>query len=340
MTRRPRLLSFTLTCAVLVLAATVSHADETKKFRVIFDGIIIHDLCEDDPMKPAKEDPCEGHRPRAIVVQGNAFSMRHAAVLAAPLDIDVAALHNATGHIVRCDAYACRASIDGLDIRIGGEDSSEPSGLTVDRRFHLLTPHLYRVTGGIARRMTTSDLPEPPAGAYFELAGGTLSACAFPRRAFFKEDYDHEGLRWFADKVFFTGELGAKAAIHIRSSDTGGKWKIVKRTGSKNERLKICIENHATNRKTSHRHFALNEKLLDTKEEFPAVCPDVRGNDAEVDPRCPANSAGVQPRADALPAEYFCGDDEDDSCPMKPVPVPEGSPSFEMVAGCANTQWP
>jgi hypothetical protein len=331
------------------LAAAPDDPPPASTFLVTFDGLVVHDLYESHPK-------------RALIVQGGAFRMRHAPSLMVPLDIDVPALRDATGQPVFCDKEHCRVLISRFDMQIGTSDLSRtPVPVSIDSTFDAVTPHLACVTKRTLSASVLSDLPDAPLAGRFELHDGHLSACPFDAPAYFLDDYDQEGPRYFADKVFLTGmvQADAVAVLQIRSAITHGKWMPISRKGT--DRLEIMIMNHAPTPKRSTRHFALNEKLMSESSvpnPFPVVCPVVFDSSTDdVDKKCPP-SGGSLPDANsdrtglcALPT-FVCPCEDGNCTGQAPMAVAvkasvqraklrnAATPSFEILPGCANSTWP
>lgn len=307
-----------------------ANAAAERTFRVTFDGIVVHDM--------------ETHR--AMLVQGGAFTKRHAQWLVIPTakkenaavaqGIDIPTLRDAANARVMCNEKDCRVALDGLSIRIGTSNTKDRQSLpaTVCDSFDALTPHLSRITKSEMRPLHLSPMPEPPVAAYVELTDGFLTACKFAIKARFVPDRDNEGIRPFADLVFLDGVLEARAELQIKSDATLGEWVIVPRTS--NEMLKICIENHPTTPTRDYTHFALNGKLL-RSEKAPAVCPEaVVGGDV-IDEKACAEShtiSPIPPRDPLKASPSICRDEDRCTTPAR------SESHLGMVAGCANTQYP
>ena len=272
-------------------------------FHVDFDGIIMH-FFHDYPLFT---------NARAIIIEGNAMTLRHNPTLITPVAIDVAALRDATGQPVFCDKEHCRVKIYGYDIRIGTEDREPaPSSLMPDSSFVDWVPNMQRVTKGQIIGAATDDLPSGPIAGYFELLGVRLSATKFVIKASLYPDTDNEGERYFADRVTLVGTVaaGSAACIQIRSAKTWPLWQVIKHTSA--EPLNVAVLNHGTRLQSngepihSNRHFVLNKKLIMTTAEFPHVCPSD-------------------------------GNGDDDACPGGAA---KRLVKLEAMAGCANSQWP
>src|SRR3954469_21013217 len=180
--------------------STTAAQPAVSTFEVKFDGLIVHDL---DPRHPQ----------RALIIQGDA-SMPHVPLLVTEADIHEDALAAATGQPVFCGqasgeaTITCRVFIDGFDMQIVGSDGSRalPSlEEDTNKTFSRLTPHLSRVTGGKLLDVVTAPTPPPGIAGFFELTGGTLSACRFKASGYFVPDLDNEKNRYFADVVSLNG---------------------------------------------------------------------------------------------------------------------------------------
>ncbi|MEA2344162.1 MAG: hypothetical protein QOF63_2331 [Thermoanaerobaculia bacterium] len=290
---------------VVLLIPGVSVEGQTtpsaSDFHIVFDGIIMHFFRDYPLFKNA----------RALIVQGNAMTLRHNPTLVTPVAIDVAALRDATGQPVFCDKEHCRVKIYGYDIRIGTEDEQPaPTSFTPDSYFIDWVPNLQRVTKGQIIGTATDDLPSGPIAGFFELLGDSLTANKFDVTASFYPDTANLGERYFADKVTLAGTVaaGSAACLQIRSATTWPLWQVIKHTS--NEPLDIMVVNHSTKLQSngepihSNRHFVLFKKLIGTTGEFPHVCPSD-------------------------------GHGDDDGCPGGHTIV-----ITEAMAGCANSQWP
>jgi hypothetical protein len=321
-------------CGLIVfcLFTAVSSAQTPADFHVVFDGIVMHYFPQ------ANEWP----NARAVILHGTK-KMPHRQVLVTPKDIDVAALQTATGHKVTCDAQNCRVTLNGFDVRIGNEKGdpspgslNHPPGETFDS----LTPHLQCATKGTVNASVADQLPSGPIAGFFELLSGRLTACRFGAPAFFYPDNDQEGDRLFADKVMLDGaiEPNSTAVIQIRSSITWPKWAVVKHL--KKEPLLLRVENHGVPGasgvlKPTNRHFILHAKVIVPKGKFPSICPVNPGDNDD-----PACNLGYQHHPTlGTPA-----------CPLKDTGIicpktdmnafAEERHRLEVMAGCANTQWP
>jgi len=289
-----------LVSAVSSEAQTLSTAAE---FTVKFDGIIMHYF----PASPLFTNA------RALIIQGNAMTLRHNPTLITPVDIDVAALRDATGQPVFCDNLHCRVKISGFDMQIGTADlKPAPDPLTVDLTFND-APNMQRVTRGEIISSVADGLPAPPIAGFFELSGGALTASRFKVYASFKPDHDNEGSRPFAHVVSLHGFVAPNsvACLQIRSIHTWPDWEVV--CHEKPEPLTITVENQGTHSSNgqpvpSTLHFALNKKVIVTALPFPHVCPSDGSGD---DPACSSTT-----------------------------PLSQTKSMFDAIAGCANTQWP
>ncbi len=355
-----RFMSLTVLATILSLSfgfakdagAQPSPPPPSATFTVTFDGLVVHDLYDKHPK-------------RALVVQGNAKSMRHVPLLITDTDIDENALSDSTGQPVFCGVMqgdtkeTCRVLIDGFDMQIVGADGSVLTPvLTIDSTFDDLTPHLQKVTKGTIRDSVASDLPGPPIAGFFELTGGTLTACAFARPAFFDKDhdFDHEGNRYFAEIVTLTGSIKSqsKAVLQIRSNATLGEWVPVPH--SKDAPLAIRIDNHAPRHNgklmATPRHWALIRKVLILPADgFPAVCPapyDVNDDD---EPACSKGpSVFMQQNVNLCigdaPVVSLDALLKSRMTAMRSKTLETlsgqrtGEPSLELLPGCANSTYP
>jgi hypothetical protein len=330
---------------VTALAAPESFAAST--FDVTFDGLIVHFL-----------DLNPRHPQRALVVQGGAGDMLHVPLLITDTDIDTVALAKTTGQPVYCgtaqgdNRETCRVVLDGIDMRIVGVDESPIiTPLFQHASFVELTPHLSKVTKGtILSSISGSvpdDLPTPPIAAFIELTGGTLSACAFGRPAFFVPDLDSvkENNRFFAEIVTLTGSVSptVKAVLQIRSKATSGVWTTI--SHSSDSSLSIRIDNHAPRQngmlKATTSHFALFKSVLMNVPDggFPVVCPapyTVGTDEFEILCAIPANQPAASkfmPQPNKKVCESFAS--------AQALSDPDGpAPALELLPGCANSTWP
>ena len=356
---------FVMAFAVLfnTKAVTAQPAPE-EQYRVTFDGIIMHNLTE-----IAKA--------RALIVRGS-DDMPHDATLVTPPDIDINTMRLAIGkQLAKCTTQDCRFHVDNVAMRIGTADANTPAPgpVSVDSTFRQFTPHMSCVTKGKLYPIVNDELPSGPIAAVFELVGGTLSACTFPGHGFFSPDYDQHSGRKFTDKVTLDGVVpsGQIATLQVRSYLTKGKWLVVPRVGTARTRLLLRVENHAPpvsgQVPASNLHFAINGQLIETSLPFPSICPVAGKGD---DPNCPAQPYYPNPRPPAsggteacLPPPIAVDDDKYDCPPVvtmsglqMPMMRPNAIPSamhaitttaaplmqkggtFDLIVGCANSQWP
>jgi hypothetical protein len=340
-------------CLPANITAAPLDAPPASTFEVNFDGLIIHDL---DPEHPQ----------RSIIVQGDG-SMPHVPLLITGTDIDEATLAAATGQPVFCGVAAgekdatCRVLIDKIDLRVVGSDGSSPlQALAEDAKktFSNLTPHLSKVTSGTLLDSVTAATPPNGVAGFFELTGGTLSACALISAGYFVPDLDKEKNRFFADIVTLSGNVdpSVTAVLQIRSKATQDQWMSV--THDTATPLKITIDNHAPRKKgtltASTHHFDLLKKLLSvTPSGFPVVCA---APPQQSDTLCYNNKP-----------TGFLDQGDFNTCPPKAVPnmpgaapkvarttkaksvkkpksktnqVTPGGPSLELLPGCTNSTWP
>ena len=254
----------------------------------------------------------EKYHRRAIIIQGNAFGMRHEPLLGV-YGAELGSLNNLAGQPVQfCDHYYCWVLIRGIEMRvvdevvINGAATAVPLTDSVDEdpSFVDLVPHLRNdqdIDGGeLSASLKTEDLPPPPADGYFEMAGGSLSACPFVVEARFVHNGTPHDCRQFASLVFWWGHTANRARLQIKSKN--GDWKTVK-LKSDDLPLKVAIANLGTEHHTS-RHFVLNEKIVANK--LPTI-------DTTYCSVC-------QPSADHKC--YAC------------------TVSLNDIAGCSNSQWP
>lgn len=351
---------FLIQILVVLCGAIGAAAQTVAEYHVTFDGIIMHNLTD-----IAKA--------RALIVRGT-DDMPHQAILVTPPDIDIDALRAAIGkhQSFSCNPQECRFRIDAVALRIGTADASvaAPGPLNPTDSFRNYTPHMRGVTQGSLLPVVNEDLPSGPVAAYFELVGGSLSACTFPGSGFFFPDYDRESERKFADKVSLDGSVatGSVATLHVRSYVTKGQWVAVPRIGAVRKPLVLKVENHAPpeNGKVamSNRHFAINEQLIETMSPFPSVCVTTVG--AGDDPKCPTNLQYATPRGARPDEAYLPGplDNALDCISSMESPhttiaatrktakrlalgvkngervSPSSGGDLDLVAGCANSTWP
>jgi hypothetical protein len=255
----------------------------------------------------------------------------------------------------------CRVLIDKIDLRIVGSDGSSPLQALADddkKTFSNLTPHLSKVTSGTLLDSVTAATPPNGVAGFFELTGGTLSACALVSAGFFVPDLDKEKNRFFADIVTLSGSVdpSVTAVLQIRSKATQDQWMSV--THDTATRLKITIDNHAPRKKgvltASTHHFDLLKKLLNViPSGFPVVCV---APAQQSDTLCYNN----QPTGFLAQGEFA-------ACPPKAVPnmpgaapkmaqtskaksvtkpksrtnqVTQNGPALELLPGCTNSTWP
>jgi hypothetical protein len=254
----------------------IPHGD-ANTFEVSFQGIVCFARWK-EPYDHTDRPACNasGLRRRAIVVDGNTFSMRHNPRLFVPTTVDQGALFRATGQIVSCDPYNwCWVDLIGADMRIRGScpdlnqnKCKEPMTVSppVDSTFCDYVPQLRDgdFTGGELRESMRDlkALPSDGASGFFEIEGGRLYACAFANRGVFV-DADHNQIgscRPFAKEVSWQGSTtDGPAILEIRSNATAGKWVPV--PGGNSGKLQLRIETVSTARRTPE-HFALHGKLL------------------------------------------------------------------------------
>lgn len=277
-----------------------------SEFVVYYEGIVAHAQV----IRQINGVP-KYHR-RAIIIQGNAFSMRHEPLLGI-YGADVGSLNNLAGQAVQsCDHYYCWVPIHGIEMRVvdevdvNGVPTPVPitDSVNEDDSFKDLVPHLQYDpdidSGDLRASLKTEGLPPPPADGYFEMAGGTLTAAPFFKEARFVKQASPKACRQFAEMVFWSGHTANRARLQIKSRN--GDWETVK-LKNKDMPLRVVIANVGTEHFTG-RHFILNEKVV--TNQLPTIDTDY----------CQV----CQPSANHI-------------CYLH-------TSALNDVAGCSDTQWP
>ena len=327
---------------VVVAVCAVSAFGQADHYTVLFDGIIMHDMRQN----------------RALVIRGT-DTMPHDAVLITPSDIDVTALYEASGRqSFQCDSAVkvCRFHIDGMSLRVGTMNPNQPAPapLTIAASFSAFTPHMSCITYKSSIDPSVYDpLPSGAVVAYFEMTGGTLTACNFKTAAFFVPDIDLEGDHYVTDIVTLDGSVssaatGAVAALQVKSAATHGKWVPIGRRESL--LLKLIVENHAHDSAgqpiMSNKHFAINHQLILTGDgKFPSICLVTGEGD---DPACKGQTFMAARRRDPTdPCTIGSGQgspcDKTQTNSVTKMTQSAGQstvPHLDLLAGCANSQWP
>lgn len=265
----------------LVVSTQLSAAQPATTFRVVFDGIIVHDL----------------QHYQALVIHGGAMRMRHAPLLTVPADIDVAELRDATAQPVFCDEDHCHVLIDRFDMRIGTDDPERtPSPMKTPNSSFNSVPHLQCVTNRQLLQRVASDLPEGPVAGRFEFVEGTLSSYSSNDQGYFIPDNCNLSMHPFSGDVYLDGDLGPGqvSQLQIRSMATLGEWVVIDRYNTE-QMLEIEVQNHGTRMAPSSRHFALLATVLtESAAPFPIVCPEKINSGDDVDEACKSPAPTVR----------------------------------------------